>query len=127
MDNYIPPEALIVTLLGVISRQQTQTRPTRRQARKLRLSTIKSARNSVKRIIREFDADPKADPTRLKAMIYAFNILLAYFDRDPPPARIESAKPSESDPNLQKLTPDERKEFDRLWLKAVGISPLAEA
>ena len=47
-------------------------------ARQLRLRTRDAARQSLARIIRDFDRDPNADVARFKATVHAMSALLAY-------------------------------------------------
>ena len=49
-------------------------------ARQLRLKDRQASRRSLARVIREFDADPKADVARFRALVHGFATLLA-FDR----------------------------------------------
>ena len=48
--------------------------------RRLTLNTRDNARRSLARLIREFHADPDADPDRFKATVHALSVLLQ-FDR----------------------------------------------
>ena len=95
----------------------------KKKTRKLRMNTLRNARRSVTRLIKDFDADPESDPDRFRALMAAFRVLLNYDVALAAAGKGDDKTPgdAEGDPDMKRLTPEEQLESERLFWKLHGI------
>ena len=114
LSNVLTAFALLNTASPAVPKKKT---------RKLRMNTLRNARRSVTRLIKDFDADPASDPDRFRALMAAFRVLLNYDVALAAAGKGDDKTPgdAEGDPDMKRLTPEEQLESERLFWKLHGI------